>query len=174
MKSNVLVCLLFCLLIFRIDAWRAKVEITERVVAALPISIEPKGFAMRNVRTGLWSALISDSCGVTAIRITDETAKRIKEEDLTFFETVKRSRSNTVRGGRPVIYEDWYKMPESFARSIGDSMIMAIFSCAGRSGIPSRQIIEGLKGGNAYVSNKGDSDFYVLPDQKLFVHAFLD
>jgi len=124
MKSSIYVCLLFCFLIFRLDAWRAKIEITDRVVAALPASIEPEGFAMRNVRTGLFSALISDNCGITAIRFTDATAKKINDEGLSFFEGAKRNRSNTARRRGPVVYEDWQKLPESFARSIGDSLII--------------------------------------------------
>lgn len=174
MKSLTGVCLIACLLVFRLDAWRTKIDVTERFLAVLPAAIEPEGFAMRNVRIGILDALIPDRCGVTTIGITDETARKIEEEGPKFFESITQSRSNLTQGRGPVVFSNWRKTPVTSAGSIGESMIMAVFSCAGRSGIPSRKIIEGLESGNAYISGKGYSQHYVLPGQKLFVHAFID
>jgi hypothetical protein len=174
-KYKIPTFLLLCFALYAYYAWQNKIELTERFISTMPASIEPDGYAMRNVSTALFNDLIQDSCGVTAIHISDKTANRIKQQGHSFFETAKQSRSNDVRISGPLLYKVWQRYSKPANDSLGDSMIMAIFDCAGRSGIPDRQIIRGLKGGNAYYSSQsGYSEFYVLPDQKLFLHAFID
>ena len=162
------------LLLLWLDAWQTRLNLTARFIDILPPAIEPAGLAMRNVHTGLFSAIVDDRCGTTVIGISEVTAERINSEGLAFFETAERSRSVVAARGSAIDYATWQKLPQTGNRSIGDAFIMTVFSCAGRRNIPSRQIIEGLESGNAYVSSAGGSDFYVLPDQRLFVHAFID
>ncbi|WP_029059858.1 hypothetical protein [Stappia sp. ES.058] len=175
MKKFFLLFIVLAFAAFQVNAWRNKVEGTKRFITGLPLSIEVEGYVMRNARVGLLNSLISDACGITAIRITDATAQKIKEQGLPFFENAKISRSDKARHRSPVFYEDWQKMPPRSRLSIGESMIMWASSCAGRSGIPFEQIVDGLTGGSGYVSGgRGYSEMYVFPDQKLFVHAFVD
>ncbi|MEM9634060.1 MAG: hypothetical protein AAGA50_22205 [Pseudomonadota bacterium] len=174
MKSTVFILLLFSAFLYRLDAWQTKVEMTERFVKALPSSIEAEGLIMRRVHVGLLNDLIADSCGTNAIRISDATAIRIKQEGLAFFASAKHGRLESDRNQSAFRNLEWQKLPECSDCSMGESFLMSVFTCAGRSGIPARKIVEGLKAGNGYVSVKSGSEYYMLPDQKLFVQVFID
>ncbi len=167
MKRIFIILFIICLTLYWLQSWRTQIKIIEQFIPGLPASIEAEGLAMQNVHTGLFSALVADSCGVTAIRITEATADKIRKDGQTFLESAMRSRSNSARRGRPIFYAAWEKMPT--AKYSDESVFAAILSCSGRAGIPARQIIEGLEGGNGYASrNRGYNEFYILLDQRLF------
>lgn len=180
-KTLITLCfLLFGTLIFLFILWqeqkgeaaRAKIEMSDRFIAGLPSEIEADGLLMRNVKTGFIHSLIPDSCGVNAIRITDATVSRIKVEGLAFFHNATRSRSNPDPRHRTVFYRNWREMRPM--KSLAETVIMAVLDCGGRSNIPAESILKGIKDGTGYVAGSGYNQYYVLPDQKLFVQAFID
>lgn len=60
-------------------------------------------------------------------------------------------------------------------KSLAEALIMAVLDCGGRSNIPVESILNGIKEGNGYAAGiSGYNQYYVLPDQKLFVQAFID
>lgn len=154
------------------EAARAKIEMSDRFIAGLPSAIETDGLLMRNVKTGFIHSLIPDRCGVNAIRITNAAAARIKVEGLAFFHNATRSRSNPDPRHRTVFYRNWREMRPM--KSLAETVIMGVLDCGGRSDIPYEQILQGIKDGTGYVAGRGYNQYYVLPDQKLFVQAFID
>lgn len=172
MKAPVFTLLLASIIVVRFLVLLDTMGKTDRFIASLPSQIETEGLLMRETRTGILNGLIPDYCGINVIRITDATAERLKNGGLTFLKEATRSRWSSRPDTQTVFYEPWRTITPS--QSIGDSFVMSVMSCTGSLNIPFHEIIAGIKSGSGFVSSGRGPNYYLLPDQRLFVHVFMD
>lgn len=112
-------------------------------------------------------------CGAAIFHLRPETARRIAQDGLSFFDGAPEDalEPRGARGGPR--YSAWRETPAP-ANWFGDGRLSTLFACASFGETFTRDIVAEAKSPGSYFTSRGNTELLVLPAQNMVVFTYFD